>query len=198
MTENLADLAEEMKRRGIPPRYLRAQMRRGMSPQEIFAAWPVARPKRIRSRGFRRRFVVVTYAVWIVIAATVALISASAPGRSSVLGISVLLLTNSILTFIWVGNRGYLRTPSLVDGELDERLVQIGNLAFRRAYQVLAPVALLAWPLSLMVLNLQPNDRGHTYAFVIYLGVALLATTLPTVIVAWREPDPVETDLRPA
>lgn len=44
MTEDLKILALEMQRRGIPPRYFAAQMRRGMSPQEIFAAWPKRPP----------------------------------------------------------------------------------------------------------------------------------------------------------
>jgi hypothetical protein len=34
-------------------------------------------------------------------------------------------------------------------------------------------------------------------AFLIFAGVALVATTLPTAIVAWNEPDPSETEPSP-
>jgi hypothetical protein len=56
MNEDLKSLAPEMQRRGIPPRYFAAQMRRGMSPQEIFAAWPKRPPsERIGTRSFINR-----------------------------------------------------------------------------------------------------------------------------------------------
>ena len=44
----------------------------------------------------------------------------------------------------------------------------------------------------------QPGKPGYTSAFVIYFAVALLASTLPTAIWAWREPDPAEPENLPA
>ena len=95
-----------------------------------------------------------------------------------------------IIWFIWLG-RTYVNAPRLADAELDERLLQVKNRAYRTAYLVLAPVAVVAWLLSLGVLQLQPNDQGRIVTLVLLFGTALLAGTLPTAIVAWREPDPI-------
>jgi hypothetical protein len=44
--------------------------------------------------------------------------------------------------------------------------------------------------LSLLAVTQQPGNEGLTNALLMFFGVAMLATTLPTAIVAWREPDP--------
>jgi hypothetical protein len=43
----------------------------------------------------------------------------------------------------------------------------------------------------------QPNNQGYFNAFILFSGVALLATTLPTAIVAWNEPDPTQPEPSP-
>jgi len=55
---------------------------------------------------------------------------------------------------------------------------------------VFAPAALIAWAFAAVLLQRDAHDLND--AFLIYLGVALLGTTLPTAIWAWREPDPAE------
>jgi len=45
---------------------------------------------------------------------------------------------------------------------------------------------------SFLAIQLQGIERSLSNAFLIYLGVALLGTTLPTAIWIWREPDPAE------
>jgi hypothetical protein len=104
----------------------------------------------------------------------------------------LLLAANLIIQGIWVGRRTIINTPALVDAELDERLVQSRNAAFRTAFKVFAPVALIGWIIAMAAVQLQSNNQGFLNAWLIYFGVAMLATTLPTAIVAWREPDPTE------
>jgi hypothetical protein len=53
-------------------------------------------------------------------------------------------------------------------------------------------VALIGWIAAISAIQLQPNNEGFLNAWLIFFGVALLASTLPTAIVAWREPDPAE------
>ena len=89
-----------------------------------------------------------------------------------------------------MSRRTYINTPQLTDAELDERLVQVRNQAFRTAYRVLAPAAVLGMALTLVAVTQQPGPEGSTNALILLLGVGLLAGTLPTVVVAWREPDP--------
>ena len=188
MSEDLENLALELRRRGIPPRYFAEQKRRGMSPQQIIAAWP-PRPisNRVGSRRFRRRLVVGTYGGWLVIAAIVKLMSLSSAKTWTVF---VLLIASAIVQAIWLSRRTIINTPKLADEELDERLVQIKNQAYRRAFQVFGPVAIIGWLLSWAAITLQPGDQGTINALILFCGVALLSGTLPTVIVAWREPDP--------
>jgi hypothetical protein len=197
MTDDLKNLAVELKRRGIPPQYFAEQKRRGMSADEIMAAWPPRTiSNRVGSRRFRRRLVVAIYGSWVLIAAIVKLVSLTSPDwlKPFLGGFTVLLLMNAVISFVWLGRRNYINAPKLPDDELDERLVQIKNQAFRTAFKVLVPTALIAWPLSWVVLGLQPNDQGQLNALAIYSGVALLAATLPTAILAWQEPDPAEPD----
>ena len=104
----------------------------------------------------------------------------------------ILVAANVIIQLIWVGRRTIISTPTLVDAELDERLVQIRNAAFRTAFRAFAGVALIGWIVAIAAIQLQPNNEGFLNAWLIFFGVAMLATTLPTAIVAWREPDPPE------
>ena len=167
-----------------------AERNRGvMSYQEIVDAWhrrPIS--NRVGSRRFRRRLVIGTYGGWLVITAGAKLISLASPGWF--LTLLVLMVANSIIQLIWLSPRTYINALKLADAELDERLVQIKNQAFRRAYKVVVPVAFTAWWLSLLAVTQQPGNEGLTTALLIFFGVALLATTLPTAIVAWSEPDP--------
>jgi hypothetical protein len=191
MTENLAELAEEMRRRGIPPRYFAAQMRRGMSPQEIFAAWP-SRPQfeRIGTRRFRQSLVVGVYGGWLL----VALIAKLATAHDSTFPVIPLVpLASSFGALILLSRKTFLNREVLAgDSGLDERLVQNRNRAFRVAFQVFAPTVLIAWAVTAVILWQQPGNQGVANAFLIYSGAALLGTTLPAAIWAWREPDPVE------
>ena len=191
MTEDLKNLAFEMQRRGIPPRYFAAQMRRGMSPQEIFAAWPSRPPsERIGTRRFRRRLVVGTYGGWLLVTAILMVLSTTVTHFPL---FAFVVFLNAIVMLIWLWPRSFInREMRASDAGLDERLVQNRNLAFRTAYQVFASVALLAWPLSLAVVWYQGGTQGWTNAIVIYAGASLVATTLPIAIWAWREPDPAE------
>jgi uncharacterized membrane protein len=94
-----------------------------------------------------------------------------------------------IIWYVWLG-RTYVNAPRLADLELDERLVQVKNRAYRHAYLVFAPVAAIAWLVSLAAVEWQRNDQGKVEATVLLFAVAMLGGTLPTAIVAWQEPDP--------
>jgi hypothetical protein len=157
----------------------------------VIEAWH-RRPlsSRVGSRRFRRRLVIATYTGWIVVAAIVKMLSYG-PVRPFWLPM-IMVATNIIIQAIWVGRRTIISTPALADAELDERLVQTRNAAFRTAFRVFAGITLIGWIVSIAAIQLQPNDQGFLNAFLIFIGVALLATTLPTAIVAWREPDPAE------
>lgn len=145
---------------------------------------------RVGTRRNRRRVMLGMYGAWLLIAASVTLWSLSSPRWFWSMELVLLATTIfQLVWFVWLG-RTYVNAPRLADGELDERLLQVKNQAYRRAYLVLAPVAVIAWLLSLAALDWQPNDHGKVVATVLVFAVALLAGTLPTAIVAWQEPDP--------
>jgi ABC-type xylose transport system permease subunit len=157
----------------------------------VIAAWH-RRPlsSRVGSRRFRRRLVIATYAGWLVWAGSVKFLSY---GPLSPIQLSLLLVAgNVIIQAMWVDRRTIINTPALVDAELDERLIQSRNAAFRKAFKIFALAVLIAWPVSVTAIQLQPNNQGYLNALILFIGVAMLATTLPTAIVAWREPDPAE------
>jgi uncharacterized membrane protein len=145
---------------------------------------------RVGSRRLRRRVLVGLYGGWLMIAALVSLWSlnfgAWFPAMELVLIATVIY---QLVFFVWLG-RTYINAPRLADAELDERLLQVKNQAYRRAYLVLAPVAISAWILSLAAQEWQPNDQGMIIATALLFAVANVAGTLPTAIVAWQEPDP--------
>jgi hypothetical protein len=146
---------------------------------------------RVGSRRMRRRVVVAMYAAWAVIAAMV-LVWSSLNSRAWYPAMMAMIVANSVfqlIWFVWLG-RTYVNAPRLPDAELDERLLQVKNQAYRRAYLILAPVAVIAWILSLGALQWQPNDQGRIIAIALVVAVGLVAGTLPTAIVAWQEPDP--------
>ena len=157
----------------------------------VIAAWH-RRPlsNRVGSRRFRRRMLIATYTAWIVVALTVKVLSF---GPLPQFWLSqILLWANLTIQGIWVSRRTIISTPNLKDAELDERLVQIRNAAFRTAFRVFGLVALIGFIVAIEAIQLQPNNEGFLNAWLIFFGVAMLATTLPTAIVAWREPDPIE------
>jgi uncharacterized membrane protein len=157
--------------------------------QEIVDAWN-RRPlsNRVGSRRFRRRLVVATYAGWLVVAAMAKLASLASSG--GFWPMSLVVLASSLVQLTWLVRRTYINTPQLKDAELDERLVQVRNQAFRTAYRVFGVVAVISLALTYVALTTQPNGQGSFNAVVILFGVGLLGGTLPTTILAWREPDP--------
>jgi hypothetical protein len=163
----------------------------GKPEHEVIAAWhrrPIS--SRVGSRHFRRRLVIATYTGWLAAAGIVKLLSF---GPVPFIWLSLLMVgTNITIQLMWVERRTIVNTPSLVDAELDERLVQSRNAAFRTAFKPFALVALIGWLVSMAAIQLQPNAQGGLNSLILFLGVAMLATTLPTAIVAWREPDPTE------
>lgn len=188
----------ELKRRGVPPKQILAEMkRRGMSSQEFIDAWSPKPPisSRVGSRSLRRRVVIAMYSSWLVAALSVTIgdnqgqTMASASGVLAVGGVVAMALLS-----LWLGRRTYVNAPRIADRELDERLVQIKNQAYRSAFKIFVGFTVVAWPLSLFLLFDQPGPHGITRAFLVFGGVGLLASTLPTAIVAWREPDPAEPD----
>jgi hypothetical protein len=145
---------------------------------------------RVGSRRMRRRVVVAMGCSWLLIAAIVLVWSLNS--RAWYPAMMAMIVANSLfqlIWFVWLG-RTYVNAPRLPDAELDERLLQVKNQAYRRAYLILAPVAVIAWILSLGALQWQPNDQGRIIAIALVVAVGLVAGTLPTAIVAWQEPDP--------
>ena len=100
-----------------------------------------------------------------------------------------------IVQAAWVTRRTIISTPALVDAELDERLVQSRNAAFRTAFKIFGFAALIGWLLAMVAMQVQPNNQGLLNSLILFMAVGLLAATLPTAIVAWREPDPAEPEL---
>jgi hypothetical protein len=189
----------ELRQRGLPSdQILAEQKRRGMTPQQIHDAWFPKPPSynRIGSRRFRRGLVVATYGGWLLAAASFKLWMS--PGVAFYFLPSFVGIVNSLLVLVWFGRKTYISRAVLErDSGLDERLVQNRNQAFRGAFQIFAPIAIIGWGLSLVTLRLQPGNEGWTYAFLIYSGAILLGVTLPTAIWAWREPDPTERERLP-
>jgi uncharacterized membrane protein len=129
------------------------------------------------------------------------MLGVQAPGKWVTAGLGVLAigaLATMTISVVWLGRRTYINSPQLADRELDERLVQVKNQAYRTAFQIFGSFVALAWPLSLLILFNDPSGHGATRAIVLLAGVGLLVTTLPTAVVAWREPDPDEPEPLPA
>jgi hypothetical protein len=191
--ENLS--VAELKQMGVPPKQILAEMkRRGMSNKEFVEAWSPKPPisSRVGSRTLRRRVVVAMYASYLLIALGVQL-SFQVQGKwiTGVMTVlAVVAVAAATLSNGWLGRRTYVNAPQLEDRELDERLVQIKNQAYRTAYKIVVPLVLVAGPLAYMLLSIEQGGRGISHAILIYGGLALLVTTLPTAIVAWHEPDP--------
>ncbi len=189
----------ELRLRGMTSdKILAEQKRRGMSKEAIHDAWYPKPPTydRIGSRRFRRRLVLATYGGWLLVAVILLVASRVYPGSLLAAEVlPVLMIANSVVIGVWFFRRTYISREVLAsDVGLDERLVQNRNLAFRRAFQIFVPLVMLAWPISMAVVAVEPNTHGYTGALLIYLAAAILAPTLPTAIWAWREPDPVDTN----
>jgi uncharacterized membrane protein len=189
----------ELKRRGVPPKQILAEMkRRGMSSQEFIDAWSPKPPisNKVGSQRLRRRVVVAMYGTWLLVALA-ALLGAQAQSKWITAGLVVLAigaLITMTMSVTWLGRRTYVNSPQLADRELDERLVQVKNRAYRTAFRIFAAYVAVAWPLSLLVLFNDHTGRGAANALLIFASLGLLVTTLPTAVVAWREPDPAEPD----
>jgi hypothetical protein len=192
----------ELRLRGMTSdKILAEQKRRGMSKQQINDAWFPKPPtyNRIGSRRFRRRLVLATYGGWLLVAVILLLISRIYPQSLLTAEVlPVLLVANSVVLGVWFFRRTYISREVLAsDAGLDERLVQNRNHAFRRAFQIFVPVVMLAWPISMAVIAVEPGQQGYIGALLIYLAAAIVAPTLPTAIWAWRESDPVEPEKLP-
>jgi uncharacterized membrane protein len=198
MTEDFDSASiSELKRRGVPPKQILAEMkRRGMTSREFVDAWSPKPPisNKVGSRSLRRRVVVGMYGTWLVVAAAVIFgLQGNGAWINAGLGVlAVVALIAMTLSVVWLGRRTYVNSPQLADRELDERLVQIKNQAYRTAFRIFSAFVAVAWPLSLFVMFNDPTGHSTARALVVYAGVGLLVTTLPTAVVAWREPDPAE------
>jgi hypothetical protein len=89
----------------------------------------------------------------------------------------------------------------LSEQAVDERQESIRNHAYRRAYRIVMHA--LIWPIGLVVVLAAFGDPfgwlaalWANTALVIALGTAAaqLLGFLPTMILAWTEPDPIETE----
>ncbi|MDQ6721161.1 MAG: hypothetical protein M3003_10270 [Candidatus Dormibacteraeota bacterium] len=196
MTEDIQNLSvAELRQMGVPPKQILAEMkRRGMSNRDFIEAWSPKPPisSRVGSRSLRRKVVVAMYGSYLLIALGMQL-SFQASGRWMTAGLGVLAVVAVAAATVangWLGRRTYVNAPQLEDRELDERLVQIKNQAYRTAYKIITPLVLVAGPLAYFLLSIEPGGHGISHAILIYGGLALLVATLPTAIVAWREPDP--------
>ena len=188
----------ELRLRGMTSdKILAEQKRRGMSKEQINDAWYPKPPSynRIGSRKFRRRLVLATYGGWFLIAAILVVSSMTQPTPvRPALAFPLLFIANAVVMGFWFARKTYISREVLsTDSGLDERLLQNRNQAFRRAFQIFAPLVLVAWPSTFVVMAAEPGERGYDIAFVIYFAVAILAATLPTALWAWREPDPLTT-----
>jgi uncharacterized membrane protein len=200
MTDDFENLpVAELKRRGVPPKDILAEMkRRGMSSREIVDAWRPPISNQVGSRTSRRRVVIAMYGSWLLAALSATVGDALDETMASGFGaLAIVAVATMAILSVWLGRRTYINAPQIADRELDERLVQIKNRAYRTAFKILTGFMVVAWPLSLFVLFDRPGAHGITRALVLFGGVGLLATTLPTAIVAWREPDPVEPEPLP-
>jgi hypothetical protein len=193
----------ELRLRGMTSdKILAEQKRRGMSKEQINDAWYPKPPSynRIGSRKFRRRLVLATYGGWFLIAAIVVVSSMTQPTPvTPALAFPLLFIANAVVMGFWFVRKTYISREVLsTDSGLDERLLQNRNHAFRRAFQIFAPLVLVAWASTFVVMAAEPGERGYDIAFVIYFAVAILAATLPTTLWAWREPDPLTSTEEPS
>jgi uncharacterized membrane protein len=196
MTDEFENLSvAELRRRGTPPKQILAEMkRRGMSNQEIIETWSPRPPisGRVGSRSLRRRVVIAMYACWLLGVVSMEL-SVQAGTRWMTVGLEALAIGALVIAtaaIVRLSRRTYINAPRIADRELDERLVQVKNQAYRTAFQIFGFLVVCAWPLSLLLASVEPGVRGTTGALLLFGGVSLVVTTLPTAIVAWREPDP--------
>ena len=91
----------------------------------------------------------------------------------------------------WVLQRVVRGMADLPDAYVDERMRQVRNAHYRTAYIVLVGVVSLA----LLVLYIATDARRVRYVpqpglvLALFLGVPSLAAMLPSMLVAWNEPE---------
>lgn len=167
-------------------------MNHSVTPKHIAAPWWwLGLANRPGSRRLRRRLVIGTWAVWLALALIV--VFELNPG-----GWLLMWAPTGIAMLLWLGGRRYVDTPSLAEGELDERLKQVGTSALATAYRIFTPFILIALPLAIGAANWLPRDRAQTITGMAWLAAFMLGTTLPTMIVAWSEPEPADAERLPA
>jgi hypothetical protein len=147
----------------------------------------------VSGRAARRGLVLSLYLGYALILTLFATREALPSGWFAPLAFILLLVT--ALSYIGL----YTSTRSVADasdGQLDERERSVRDSAYRFAYQALSGTFLLSAFYTMVAM-----DGGSLWfprtlneASAVFWGVFLLATTLPTAIIAWREPDPVDDD----
>lgn len=148
------------------------------------------------SRGQRRLLVAAIYLGLVVYTSIFSVV-----GDSWWLLAGLLGFVTTIAIHSWLLAPFTQRIADKKENDLDERQLAIRNHAHRTAYQILAAMVMLAllyiqvnlayfdgrlWTLSV-------TDQNISYFLV---GAIWLVITLPTSIIAWKEPDPEREEIR--
>jgi hypothetical protein len=164
---------------------------------------------RIGSRTRRRWLVVIMYAGYVVAGLTISVVlfRVMQGGQHRVLNLVVLVLLPVVILASMVSRsllsgRKWINSPSFPQDRFDERQRELRNDAIQRAYPTIRTAVVWCSTLSVLALEGSQVARwampwpfiGLIVLTMSLLGTALLASTLPTAILAWNEPDPIIND----
>jgi hypothetical protein len=160
------------------------------------------------SRNNRRRLVAITYAILLVLMATLIIVSRLG-GRPHGYPLAVawwgLLLVHGLVSRTIFGRLaketalpepqgGELTSLSLTPqrrpraDHLDERELAVRNAAYYEAYRALAFYSVLAW-VALAAITESTASGVILVVQIIFMPVLAMAVTLPQAVVLWTEPD---------
>lgn len=138
----------------------------------------------MRPIGRRRVLVLVALAVYAVTVAMLA-VDGLAPALASPPMMAV------SLGLVWLLQRVVRAMADLPSAYIDERIEHVRNLAHKRAFAIFSGMAMLGVLVFQLVAELRdaPLAVTSSHAFAAFWALILLASSLPSMVLAWTEPE---------
>jgi hypothetical protein len=148
------------------------------------------RPSRLR-RSTRRWIVVMAVALVALLLGAQAFLVAAGSVGSDLLRLAIVLLTLGVLTLVMTRSIHWF-VGNAPDSALDERERALRDRCYFHAYAIYAGLTVMG---GFYFVDLAPDlglwmPTDHDAWWAITWGMLIMALTLPTMFVAWSEPDP--------
>ena len=152
--------------------------------------------ERIGPRGRRRTQVVALYASYPLICAANALRAYAGGSALRYVALALLLagLIVGLYGFFALMGRTFVNAPNIRESALDERQRHRRSQAIASASPITGLFIAIGLLYSIFADELFPALRNAAASEALWWGAFLLATTLPSAIIAWTEPDPLPAD----